>query len=41
MGKNKVLKAGVIGVGNIGQNAHLPAYQNLEDTEIIALCDLN
>ncbi len=41
MGNNKVLKAGVIGVGNIGQNAHLPAYQNMEDTEITALCDLN
>lgn len=39
MSKRKVLKAGVIGAGNIGQNAHLPAYQNLEDTELIALCD--
>ncbi len=35
----KILKAGVVGVGNIGQGAHLPSYDSIEDTEITALCD--
>lgn len=37
----KKLKAGVIGVGNIGQSAHLPSYDSIEDTELTAICDID
>lgn len=39
MAKKGVLRAGVVGAGNIGQGAHLPAYKNLPETELVALCD--
>ncbi|MFW6007049.1 MAG: Gfo/Idh/MocA family protein [Bacillota bacterium] len=40
MTKNKV-KIGIIGAGNIGQNAHIPAYLNQDDVELIGVCDIN
>lgn len=33
------LRAGVVGVGNIGQSAHIPAFVNIPDTELVAICD--
>ncbi|MFW6007499.1 MAG: Gfo/Idh/MocA family protein [Halanaerobiales bacterium] len=35
------IKAGVVGVGNIGQSAHLPSYDSLEAVELVAICDIN
>lgn len=35
------LRAGVVGVGNIGQEAHLPAYAKNPDTELAAICDID
>lgn len=34
-----MLKVGVIGVGGIS-GAHIPAWNNLENTELVALCDI-
>ena len=35
------LKVGLVGCGNIGTSAHLPAYQNLKDlAEVVAVADL-
>lgn len=34
-----MLKIGVVGVGGIS-GAHIPVYKALEDTEIVALCDI-
>lgn len=39
MSKEKV-KIGIIGAGNIGQNAHIPAYLNQEDVELTGVCDI-
>ncbi len=39
MGNGSVLRAGVVGVGNIGQKTHIPAYVNLPDTQLVAVCD--
>lgn len=39
MAAKSKLRAGVVGAGNIGQQAHLPAYANLPDTELVAVCD--
>ena len=35
------LKIGIIGVGNIAQNAHIPAILKQDDVELIAVCDIN
>lgn len=35
------LKIGVVGAGNIANNAHLPAYQKCDNAEIVAIADLN
>ena len=35
------LKIGIVGAGNIAQNAHLPAYAKRNDIEITAIADLN
>lgn len=35
------MRAGVVGVGNIGQSAHVPAYVNMPDTELVAICDID
>lgn len=34
-------RVGIVGAGNIAQNAHLPAYMKREDVEITAIADLN
>ena len=36
-----MLKFGIIGVGKICQGCHLPAYDKIDDVEIVALCDIN
>lgn len=38
---DKKIKVGIIGAGNIAQNAHIPAYLKQDDVEIVAICDLN
>lgn len=35
------VRIGLIGVGNIAQNAHIPAYLHQPDVELVAVCDLN
>ncbi len=37
---SKKLKIAVIGVGGIAQNAHLPGYANMDNVEIVAVCDI-
>lgn len=36
-----MLKVGIIGCGAISQRRHLPEYDNRQDVEIIAVCDMN
>lgn len=36
----KKIKVGLIGAGNIGQNAHIPAYLKQDDVELFAVYDL-
>ncbi len=38
--KNKVLRAGVIGAGEIGQKGHIPGF-NAAGVEVAAICDAN
>lgn len=35
------VRIGIVGAGNIATNAHLPAYQNCEEAQIVAVADLN
>ncbi len=35
------LRIGILGAGNIAQNAHLPVYQARSDVELVAIADLN
>lgn len=37
---SKKLKMAIIGVGGIARNAHLPAYANIDNIEIVAVCDI-
>ena len=37
----KKYRVGIVGAGNIAQNAHLPAYMKREDVEITAIADIN
>jgi predicted dehydrogenase len=37
----KKIRIGIIGAGNIAQNAHIPAYVENEDAELVGVCDLN
>lgn len=39
--ENKKIRIGLIGAGNIAQNAHIPAYLKQADAELVAVCDLN
>lgn len=39
--ENKKIRIGLIGAGNIAQNAHIPAYLKQDDVELVAVCDLN
>lgn len=36
----KKVRIGICGAGNIGTTAHLPAYQKIEEVEIVAICDI-
>ena len=36
----KKIKIGLIGAGNIGQNAHIPAYLKQDDVELFGVYDL-
>ncbi len=38
--KNGKIRIGLIGAGNIAQNAHIPAYLKQDDMELVAVCDL-
>ncbi|NMB96266.1 MAG: Gfo/Idh/MocA family oxidoreductase [Clostridiaceae bacterium] len=38
---NSKIKIGIIGTGNIAQNAHIPSYLKQKDVEIVAVCDIN
>ena len=38
--KNGKVRIGLIGAGNIAQNAHIPAYLKQADAELVAVCDL-
>ena len=35
--KNGKIKIGIIGTGNIAQNAHIPSYLKQKDVEIVAV----
>ncbi|MBQ3069481.1 MAG: Gfo/Idh/MocA family oxidoreductase [Clostridia bacterium] len=35
------LRIGIVGAGNIAVNAHLPAYQAVDNVDIVAIADLN
>ncbi len=35
------LRIGVVGAGNISQNAHLPAYKSVCNAEVVAIADIN
>lgn len=36
-----MLRVGIIGAGKMCQNGHLPAFDKIEDCEIVAICDIN
>ena len=36
----KKLRIGIIGNGGIAKWAHIPAYKNMDNVEIIAVCDI-
>ncbi len=36
----KILKVGIIGLGGICRGAHMSAYKNMNNVEIIAVCDI-
>lgn len=35
-----MLRVALVGCGNIGMNGHLPAYANIPEAELVAVCDL-
>lgn len=35
-----MLRVGILGVGGIAENAHIPAWMRLENTKVVALCDI-
>lgn len=35
-----MLKVGIVGIGGICTMHHIPAWENFEDTELVALCDI-
>lgn len=39
--KNGKIRIGIIGAGNIAQNAHIPSYLKQDDVELVAVCDIN
>ena len=38
---NEKLKVGIIGLGGICRCAHMPGYINMDNVEIVAVCDIN
>jgi predicted dehydrogenase len=38
---DRKIRIGLIGAGNIAQNAHIPAYLKQDDVELVAVCDQN
>lgn len=38
--KNGKIRVGLVGVGNIAQNAHIPSYLKQKDVELAYVCDL-
>ena len=38
--KNGKLQIGLIGAGNIAQNAHIPTYLKQNDVELVGICDI-
>jgi predicted dehydrogenase len=38
--KNGKIRIGLIGAGNIAQNAHIPAYLKQKDVELVGVCDI-
>jgi predicted dehydrogenase len=39
--KDGKIRIGIIGAGNIAQNAHIPAYLKQKDIELVGVCDIN
>jgi virulence factor len=37
---NTKLRVGVIGAGNLAKNVHLPCLSEIQDAEVVAICDL-
>ncbi len=37
---NKKYKIGIVGLGGIARVAHMPAYQRMENVDIVAICDI-
>ena len=37
---SKTLKIGIIGAGGICRGAHMPSYKNMNNVEIVAICDI-
>ncbi len=37
----KKLKIAIVGAGGIATNAHMPSYQEMENVEIVPVCDSN
>lgn len=35
------MRVGIVGCGYIAEHQHIPAYKNIEDLNIVALCDVN
>jgi len=36
-----MLKIGIIGAGSIAERFHLPAWQKIDNAEVVAICDIN
>ena len=36
----KKIRIGICGAGNIATSMHLPSYQQIDDVEIVAICEL-
>ena len=41
MKHNRKIKVGIVGLGFLAQNAHIPAIMSIEGAKIVALCDSN
>ena len=41
MEEKKVIRAAIIGSGQIARTSHIPAYRSMENVEIVAVSDAN